>query len=293
MAVDLHQVDFNSWCSTDDDYDHDGGDSVPVGGYISILHPLSNPIRKYVKLGCVVEKVDYENHIIRVKTNQGTFSAPKVVCSLPIPVMARNTVAFRPHLPHAKRLGLERLAAKYGVLNKIWLKFEKTFWPEDVSFLGFIPTYAEREDAVTLFFCGHDVEPGLLCAFSQGEQGYRLEKLSDEETIKVVLRSLNRMFKNVLPTLIHYTITRWSHDPYAYGTYVAPTTQHFISSIEAIAAPVSDKLFFCGEGTLAENNGTVHGAYLSGLRAAKEILGEEESDTNKEVGEVTVPPAKL
>lgn len=37
-----------------------------------------------------------------------------------------------------------RLAAKYGVLNKIWLKFERTFWPEEVSFLGFIPLEEEK-----------------------------------------------------------------------------------------------------------------------------------------------------
>jgi hypothetical protein len=88
------------------------------------------------------------------------------------------------------------LAAKYGVLNKIWLKFERTFWPEDVSFLGFIPLEEEKnvcssflakllEDVITLFFCAHDVEPGLLCAFSQGELGHRIEKLNDEETANV------------------------------------------------------------------------------------------------------------
>jgi hypothetical protein len=83
---------------------------------------------------------------------------------------------------------------------------------------------------------------------------------------------------------------------------VAPTTTHFIASINAMAAPVEDKLFFCGEvrsrgnsqshthkGTVTENNGTVHGAYLSGIRAAQEVLGEVET------GEVQsqVPTAKL
>lgn len=57
-----------------------------------------------------------------------------------------------------------------------------------------------------------------------------------------------------------------------------------------MAAPVDEKLFFCGEvilsqalslpnqGTVTENNGTVHGAYLSGIRAAKEVLGEADPD---------------
>eukprot|EP01127_Copromyxa_protea_P024199 TRINITY_DN93_c0_g1_i1.p1 TRINITY_DN93_c0_g1~~TRINITY_DN93_c0_g1_i1.p1 ORF type:complete len:449 (-),score=45.88 TRINITY_DN93_c0_g1_i1:74-1420(-) len=274
MAVDLHQVDFNSWCSTDDDYDHDGGDSIPVGGYISIIAPLHEPIKDNIRLNHVVEKIDYENGGVKVKTNKGSFSADKVVVSLPLPTMYRNCVAFRPPLPPNKRLALERLGAKYGVLNKIWLKFERTFWPEDVSFLGFIPLEEEKNDVITLFFCGHDVEPGLLCAFSQGELGHRIEKLNDEETLKVVLKSLNRMFKNQVPPVIHTKVTRWSLDPFAYGTYVAPTTSHFISSITALAEPIDNKVFFCGEGTVIENNGTVHGAYLSGIRAAKEALNE-------------------
>lgn len=68
-----------------------------------------------------------------------------------------------------------------------------------------------------------------------------------------------------------------------------------------MAAPVEDKIFFCGEvlsslpfpsftnrkGTVTENNGTVHGAYLSGIRAAREVLGEVELEVSPQ------PTAKL
>lgn len=56
------------WGSTDDDYDHDGGDSIPVGGYVSIIEPMSAPIKDTLRLNHVVEKVDYESNIVKVDT---------------------------------------------------------------------------------------------------------------------------------------------------------------------------------------------------------------------------------
>jgi monoamine oxidase len=40
---------------------------------------------------------------------------------------------------------------------------------------------------------------------------------------------------------------------------------------DLLAKPVNNKLFFAGEATSRANPSTVHGAYLSGLRAAKQI----------------------
>jgi monoamine oxidase len=42
--------------------------------------------------------------------------------------------------------------------------------------------------------------------------------------------------------------------------------------IDDLAQPVADRLFFAGEATHRDHPSTVHGAYLSGLRAAEAIL---------------------
>jgi predicted NAD/FAD-dependent oxidoreductase len=39
-----------------------------------------------------------------------------------------------------------------------------------------------------------------------------------------------------------------------------------------LAAPVGERLFFCGEATSSDNPATVPGAWLSGLRAAGEVV---------------------
>jgi monoamine oxidase len=41
---------------------------------------------------------------------------------------------------------------------------------------------------------------------------------------------------------------------------------------KTLAQPLAKRLFFAGEATEKDYYGTAHGAYLSGVRAAKEML---------------------
>ncbi|PRC57574.1 amine oxidase, partial [Mycobacterium sp. ITM-2017-0098] len=68
-------------------------------------------------------------------------------------------------------------------------------------------------------------------------------------------------------------VTRWAADPYARGSYSFLAVGSSPDDQEALAAPVGDRLSFAGEATHEEFFATVHGAYLSGLRAADRILG--------------------
>jgi monoamine oxidase len=46
-----------------------------------------------------------------------------------------------------------------------------------------------------------------------------------------------------------------------------------LSAPKKLGEPIDDTLFFAGEATSSDFNGTVHGPFESGLRAAREILG--------------------
>lgn len=66
-------------------------------------------------------------------------------------------------------------------------------------------------------------------------------------------------------------ITRWRSDPFARGSYsyLGPDAQP--GDYEAMARPVGN-LHFAGEATCGTHPATVHGAFLSGLRAAGEVV---------------------
>ena len=83
------------------------------------------------------------------------------------------------------------------------------------------------------------------------------------------------MFGNDIPEPEASLITRWGADPYSHGSYsflaLGANPDHY----DDLAAPVGGRVFFAGEATSADFAATVHGAYLSGLRAAEEILALE------------------
>jgi monoamine oxidase len=72
--------------------------------------------------------------------------------------------------------------------------------------------------------------------------------------------------------------TTWSKEPQSYGSYSFIAVNAKGSDFEALAEPVSDRLLFAGEATNREHPGTVHGAYLSGVREAERIIEMAEEE---------------
>jgi monoamine oxidase len=65
--------------------------------------------------------------------------------------------------------------------------------------------------------------------------------------------------------------TRWQADPFARGSYSHALPGHADDRF-VLAGPVGDRLFFAGEACSPEFFSTAHGAYLSGITAARSVL---------------------
>lgn len=74
-----------------------------------------------------------------------------------------------------------------------------------------------------------------------------------------------------LPQPVAFARSDWAGDPFARGSgsFLRPGASS--ADREALARPLSDRVFFAGEATSADRPGTVAGAYASGLRAAGEV----------------------
>jgi len=64
----------------------------------------------------------------------------------------------------------------------------------------------------------------------------------------------------------------WQHDPFSRGAYGYVPVSGLDDQL-TLSQPVDGTLFFAGEATSVGHIGTVHGAIISGQRAAREILG--------------------
>lgn len=66
-------------------------------------------------------------------------------------------------------------------------------------------------------------------------------------------------------------ITRWAHDPFAFGSYSYLKPGASPADRAALGAPVDGRLFFAGEACSLDYPATVHGALLSGRATASEV----------------------
>jgi monoamine oxidase len=64
--------------------------------------------------------------------------------------------------------------------------------------------------------------------------------------------------------------TRWQADPFARGSYSHALPGHADDRF-VLAAPVGDQLFFAGEACSPEHFSTAHGAYMTGIEAARQV----------------------
>jgi len=244
----------------------DGDDVIFPDGYSQIVHGLAEGLD--IRLGHVVRKVHWNDDGVTVTTSQETFDADFVVVTLPQGVLKAGYVSFSPALPEAKLAAIERM--RMGILNKVYLRFPNIFWPEEADMLGYI---SERKGEWTEWLnIAHYTGQPVLLGFNAADYGRAIEDLSDDEIVAAAMATLRTMFGNDIPDPEATLITRWGADIYAHGSYsympLGATPDHY----DDLAEPIDGRVFFAGEATSSDFPATVHGAYLSGLRAAEEIL---------------------
>lgn len=236
-------------------------------GYDEVPRRLAEGLN--LRLGHVVTAVEHGEAGVRVVTRQGTFEAERVVVTLPLGVLKGGAVAFRPALPAPKQAAIARLGM--GVLDKLFLRFPRAFWgdlPHDL--IGFVGAkrgaWAESVDLHHVYG-----KPVLMC-FLAGSAARAAEALSDEQLVADAMGWLRQAFGENVPAPVAWQRTRWAADPFALGSYSYIAKGATLADLEALAAPVGERLFFAGEATTLQDPATVHGAYRSGLRAAEEVL---------------------
>ncbi|OWY58531.1 hypothetical protein B7486_79465, partial [cyanobacterium TDX16] len=67
-------------------------------------------------------------------------------------------------------------------------------------------------------------------------------------------------------------VTRWHEDRWSFGSYSYLAVGASPEDRAALAAPMDDVVFWAGEATEVDEPSTVHGALLSGWRAADEVV---------------------
>lgn len=242
-----------------------GQDAVFPGGYRQIIDTLVDGAA--VRLGQAVTEIDHSGTGVVVTTAAGaTLQASAVVMTVPLGVLKKGRISFRPSLPPGKRSAVAHL--EMGVLNKTCLLFDEVFWDRDIEFIGRVG--AEKGQwAETLNLYPHTGQP-ILMMFNAGRYGARLEQYSDRQIVEDAVAVLTDMYGDV-PAPRDARITRWNSDPWTHGAYSFVPAGSSLEQYAVLGEPVDDRVFFAGEATHPDYPATVHGAFLSGVRAARQI----------------------
>lgn len=150
----------------------------------------------------------------------------------------------------------------FGLLNEAEKK--NSMDPQD---------YASRRGRFYLIWnCVKNSGRPMLIALMAGNAAHEVETTSTKDLLEEVMGKLSKTFApQHVPAPVEVIVTRWKRDSFARGTYsfVGPETS--AGDYDVMAAPVGN-LHFAGEATCGTHPATVHGAYLSGLRAAAEVV---------------------
>jgi monoamine oxidase len=243
-------------------YDDSGGDFVIPRGYGTLLSHYAKGID--VRVGTPVSRLRWGGRGVTAETAAGTVSARVAVVALPSSVVAEAGMVFTPHLP------AEILQAHHdlplGVLDKVALRFKKNVFPSEATeFLQM-----KRDDGRGLNYLTRHFGSNVCIGFVAGRLARELEAAGEAVAIAHAVDELASMLGGELRKQFDKgEATALAADPFARGAYSHCVPGRY-GARATLTRPVGDRIVFAGEHTEQSAYGTLHGAHLSGKRAAAE-----------------------
>ena len=242
-----------------------GGQLVFPQGYDQVVKKLAQGLN--IQLGQVVHHIRWGQKEVKIITQQNkTFEGDIALITLPLGVLKKGQVTFSPALPAFKQKAIQSLGM--GLLNKVILQFDDFFWDKKLQFISHLSP--QNNPYIMYMNWGYFSQKPILIATVAGKFGKVLEEENINHTKKQALATLGNMFGKT-SKLVSLKTTHWWHDPYSQGSYSYLPVGVKATQFAALGQPVNN-LFFAGEATHPTYLATVHGAYLSGIQTASEII---------------------
>ncbi len=218
-----------------------------------------------VSLNVTAERIDWSGPQMKVITDKGTLTAKTVLITVSTGVLADERIRFHPPLPDWKQEAINDLPMITE--NKVGLYLRPGFitdadrayhatWTDDGLSAKVDTAVTGGNTAVVLF---------------GGPEALSLEKEGPAAMESFATDRLSDIFgSNVRKDVRRSIATGWKGNQATLGSWAAARPGRACQR-KRLAQSVDDRFFFAGEATMTGSKGTCHGAYFSGLRAAREI----------------------
>lgn len=284
-ATNLNRLSIKGW-DIDAGNEWEGRHTMVVGGYQSVARGLATlPAPLNILHNAAVKRINYSPDGLgpaKITLEDGQIiEADRIVNTIPLGVLKHGNIEFQPPLPSWKTDAIQRLG--FGVLNKVILVYKEAFWDKDRDIFGMLQTptnrsslnqkdYAARRGRFFQWFNVTNTT-GMPCllALMAGDAGYDTEVTPNDELIAEATEVLRMRYGARVTQPLEAIVTRWESDRFARGSYSNAGVKMQAEDYQIMARSVGN-LHFAGEHTIVTHPATVHGAYLSGLRAASEVV---------------------
>ncbi len=260
----LDSARLSAW-RAEDGREFQGDDRLFPDGFSSIVDHMAQGLS--VRLSAPVSRIRMMQQSVLVTVNGVEETAAAVLVTVPLGVLQAGSLSIEPGIASETRAAIDRLGV--GVLSKTFLRFERTFWPPDLDWHEYV---GERPGHWAEWVSFTKAGPPVMLGFNSGANAARIEAAPDQTVIAESMTALRDMFGAGIPEPVGVQTSRWSLDPWARGSYSAMAVGSTREDRLALARPIADRIFWAGEATEPDYFGTVHGAVLSGWRAADEIV---------------------
>lgn len=230
-----------------------------------------------LQINAVVSDVEWSPGKVRCRLSEGTLlEAEQAILTLPLAVLQKNVVKFHPPLTE-KYDCLAQLAM--GHTQRLVVVCKSLFWEslkidgKSLSHLNFID---DDDGPFRTWWTPYPLHAPLIVGWNSGPD--TVPTASRAELVQLAMSRLASILGVSITEVesqveaVHYH--DWSADPFSLGAYSYSLVDGSHAP-QQLAEPLQNTLFFAGEATDCQgNSGYVHGAIASGIRAARQILGE-------------------
>lgn len=216
------------------------------------------------RLGCPVTLIDHCGKRLAIETALGTMTADAVILTVPTPLVAAQRIRFRPELT-------DKIAAAsvlpLGLADKLVMAVEA---PELLPMDGHLIGNPNR--TATGSYHLRPFGRPLIEGFFGGRLAHELEAAGPGALFDFAVAELVELFGTGIRARLRPLVeTGWGRDPFALGSYSYALPGH-PDARATLAAPVDGRIFFAGEACSPHDFTTAHGAYLTGIEAADEVI---------------------
>jgi hypothetical protein len=279
-----------------------GSENILPYGYSDVTDKLGTMISAFpkcsIRLNMKVVKVKTAvvNSIrnVTVTLNGGaSYSAPRIIVSVPLGVLQHGTIAFEPALSTAKTTAMAKLGM--GLLDKVTLLYDKNFWRLNANGLGGAtwfevvdptanPVGVETPRPMREFFnaAKYFNDKPVITMLHGADTANEYEEMTDAQLVNITDNLFRSLWTGTSNAVIKsYLITRWKADEHARGSYSYLPPGATVSMRTDLCKYLGDGIYWAGEHCSIDWPATVNGAFDSGLSASRAIISATPKPTSK------------